>query len=162
MIALGALVQWLKEETHNQKVMSSNPGVGYWMDIFHIILLKNMYCLLEKTKSKRKRGRGWPIFINYNDRFILTVKCVKSIKVIVSIFFSIQACDDNIVGIIGPQTSAVSVQVSHAATQCEQIWRNFATLAKKLKYLATLDGSWAIFQIVGNCYAIGLISMTKY
>ena len=23
----------------NQKVVSSNPGTGYWMDIFHIYLL---------------------------------------------------------------------------------------------------------------------------
>ena len=30
----GALVYWLKEEAHNQKVVSSNPGVRYWMDIF--------------------------------------------------------------------------------------------------------------------------------
>ena len=30
----GAPVKWLKEETHNLKVMSLNPGTGYWMDIF--------------------------------------------------------------------------------------------------------------------------------
>ena len=29
----GALVQW--EETRNQKVVSSNPGAEYWMDIFY-------------------------------------------------------------------------------------------------------------------------------
>ena len=28
-----ALVKWLWEETHVPKVMGSNPGVGYWMDI---------------------------------------------------------------------------------------------------------------------------------
>ena len=35
----GALVWWLREETHNQKVVRSNPGNGYWMDVFHIYLL---------------------------------------------------------------------------------------------------------------------------
>ena len=35
----GALVQWLREETRNQRVVSSNPGTGYWMDVFHIYLL---------------------------------------------------------------------------------------------------------------------------
>ena len=33
------LVLWLSEETRNQKVVSSNPGAGYWMDIIHIYLL---------------------------------------------------------------------------------------------------------------------------
>ena len=37
---VGALVKWLKEETHNQNVVSSNPGTtGYWMKFFHISLL---------------------------------------------------------------------------------------------------------------------------
>ena len=31
------------------------------LDIFHIDLLKKLYCLVEKTENKRKRGRGWPI-----------------------------------------------------------------------------------------------------
>ena len=29
----------VKEETHNQRVVSSNPGTGYWMDMFHILLV---------------------------------------------------------------------------------------------------------------------------
>ena len=33
------MVLWLREETHNQKVVSSNPGAGYWMAIFHNNLL---------------------------------------------------------------------------------------------------------------------------
>ena len=35
----GALVQWLKEETRNQKVVSLNPITRYWTDIFHVSLL---------------------------------------------------------------------------------------------------------------------------
>ena len=27
---------WLREETRNEKVVSSNPGAVNWMDIFHI------------------------------------------------------------------------------------------------------------------------------
>ena len=46
-----------------QKVMGLNPGTVYWMDIFsHIFAVKIVMMSFEKTKSKRKRGRGWPIF----------------------------------------------------------------------------------------------------
>ena len=34
-----SMVWWLKDETRVQKVLSLNPGTGYWMDIFHINLL---------------------------------------------------------------------------------------------------------------------------
>ena len=57
----GALVWWLMEVTHYQMVVSSNPSAGYWMDIFHIICFKIVYCLKEKDANKRKRGRGCPI-----------------------------------------------------------------------------------------------------
>ena len=40
-----------------QKVVSSNPGDVYWMDIFH----SKFESSIEKTVNKRKRGRGWPI-----------------------------------------------------------------------------------------------------
>ena len=37
----GALVQWLREETHVLKVVGSNPSTKYWMDIFsHIVVVK--------------------------------------------------------------------------------------------------------------------------
>ena len=35
------MVWWFREETHNPKVVSLNPGARYWMDIFHINLLLN-------------------------------------------------------------------------------------------------------------------------
>ena len=58
---LGALVQWLWEETHVPKVVGSNPGTVYWMAIFsqHIFVLKLIF--FEKTENKRKRGRDCPI-----------------------------------------------------------------------------------------------------
>ena len=31
------------------------------MTFFRIDLLLKLFCLFEKTKNKRKRGRGWPI-----------------------------------------------------------------------------------------------------
>ena len=40
----------VKEETHNQKVVSLCPSAGYWMDIF-------LFILIEKTENKWKRGR---------------------------------------------------------------------------------------------------------
>ena len=35
------------------EVVSSNPGTAYYMDIFDIILLKNLQCWFEKTKNKQ-------------------------------------------------------------------------------------------------------------
>ena len=49
----------LREETRNQKVVSSNPSTEYWMDIFHIYLLEELYYLCEKTKiNKKEAGIG--------------------------------------------------------------------------------------------------------
>ena len=40
-VKIGALVKWLREETRNQKVVSLNPGAGYWMDIFsHLFVVR--------------------------------------------------------------------------------------------------------------------------
>ena len=39
----GALVKWLWEETHVPKVVSLNPGIVYWMDIF-----SHTYFVFEK------------------------------------------------------------------------------------------------------------------
>ena len=59
------LVQFLWGETHVPKVVGSNPGTVYWVDIFHIyLLLKNCddVCY-KKPKINDTRGRGWPIFL---------------------------------------------------------------------------------------------------
>ena len=39
------------------KVVSSNPGTGYWMDIFTLICCKICVVCLKKTKNKIKRGK---------------------------------------------------------------------------------------------------------
>ena len=47
------------------KTTNYSPGAIFWMDIrtfFTLICCKKLYCLLEKTENKRKRGWGWPIF----------------------------------------------------------------------------------------------------
>ena len=41
--------------THNQKVVSSNPGAGNWKDIFHICCCKIVKCLIERTEIKQKK-----------------------------------------------------------------------------------------------------------
>ena len=42
VIKEGALFQWLWEETHVPKLVGSNPGRVYWMDISsHILCCKN-------------------------------------------------------------------------------------------------------------------------
>ena len=44
-------VLWLREETYNQRVVSSNPGIVYWIDIFHIKLLYKLYWFIEKDRK---------------------------------------------------------------------------------------------------------------
>ena len=41
-------------------VRIQEPDSGW--TFFHINLLSNLFCSLEKTEIKWKRGRGWPIF----------------------------------------------------------------------------------------------------
>ena len=38
-IRAGALVKWLCEESHVLKVVGSNPGTVYWMDIFSFMFV---------------------------------------------------------------------------------------------------------------------------
>ena len=39
LVKADALVKWLWEETRVQKVVGSNPGTVYWMDIFsHVVV----------------------------------------------------------------------------------------------------------------------------
>ena len=44
---LRALVQWLWEDTHIPKVVGSNPGAVYWMDM-----------TFKKTKEKKKEKKN--------------------------------------------------------------------------------------------------------
>ena len=44
------------------KVVGSNPNTIYWMDIFHIYLLKICNVCLKRRKYMRKEA-GWLIFI---------------------------------------------------------------------------------------------------
>ena len=46
--------------THVWKVVGSNPGEVYWVDIFHIDLLQKLYCLFEKTEKEAGIG---PFFV---------------------------------------------------------------------------------------------------
>ena len=42
----GALVKWLWEETHVPKVVGSNPGTIYWVDIFsRLCVVKIVICV---------------------------------------------------------------------------------------------------------------------
>ena len=47
----GAFVQWLWEETHITKVVGSNPGTVYLLDIFHIYLLLKTYFFKKREYS---------------------------------------------------------------------------------------------------------------
>ena len=48
---IGSLVQWLWEDTHDQKVQGLNPSAADQIDIF---------CCLKRTKNNRRRGREIP------------------------------------------------------------------------------------------------------
>ena len=57
---MGVLVLWLCDETHDLKVVCSNPSIVYGMDIFHINLLqKNEMFVLKMTDNKQKKVRVW-------------------------------------------------------------------------------------------------------
>ena len=64
VIKEGALFQWLWEETHVPKLVGSNPGRVYWMDILsHILCCKNSNDFgLKKPEINKKEAAGWPIF----------------------------------------------------------------------------------------------------
>ena len=50
-----AHVEWLLEENHVPKAMSSNPGTIYWMDNFDIICCKNCIVCLKRWKEMKKK-----------------------------------------------------------------------------------------------------------
>ena len=55
------------EEAHILKVVGSNPGAVYWMDIklFHIVCCKNCNDVcLKRPKITEKDDWDWPIFKN--------------------------------------------------------------------------------------------------
>ena len=56
----GALVSWLREETHNQKVVSSNPGAGYRMEFFTFIYCENCNVCLKRTEINEKEAGVGP------------------------------------------------------------------------------------------------------
>ena len=45
----------------------------YWMDMtfFSLICCKKLYCLLEITENKQKRGRGWPFKKQLSSKIFL-------------------------------------------------------------------------------------------
>ena len=60
---VGALVQWLWEKTHVPKVVGSNPGTVYWMEIFsHIFVVKICDVCLKRPKINEKEAGIGPFF----------------------------------------------------------------------------------------------------
>ena len=101
-----ALVQWLCDETRKLKVVRSNPSTVYWMGIFALICCQNFIDVcLKMTKNKRKRGRGWTIFLK---------KTPQSLFRIMAMMYSQFS------------TSSTLLQVGrHRAFQCQQIKNKF-------------------------------------
>ena len=66
VIRAGALVWWLREETHVLKVVSSNPSTAYWLTFSYIYLfVLKIVMFVWKDENKLKRGREWHKFINH-------------------------------------------------------------------------------------------------
>ena len=61
----GALVEWLREENRNQKVVSLNPSAEYWIDISHIICCKICTVCLKRPKVNKKEAEVGP-FLKIN------------------------------------------------------------------------------------------------
>ena len=61
-------MQLLWEETHVPKVVSSNTGTVYWMDIFHLSICFKICSVFEKTKINEKEAGVDPFFIRYNNK----------------------------------------------------------------------------------------------
>ena len=72
-----ALVQWLKDETHDQKVVISNPGAGYQMDFFTLICYKICIDCLKRPKINEKEVDDCPCFEKNNPIFKLIVNKFK-------------------------------------------------------------------------------------
>ena len=65
------MVWWLWEETHVPKVVGSNQGTVYWMDISsHIFfVVKNvMMFVLKKTENKRYKRPGYKKMEAHNTK----------------------------------------------------------------------------------------------
>ena len=56
-VRVGALVQWLWEETLAPKVVGSNPSTVYWMDIFSHLFVVTIVMFVWKDENKRKDPR---------------------------------------------------------------------------------------------------------
>ena len=54
---IGALVQWLWEETHVPKVVSSYPGTVYCMDMTFVHIYSDV-CLKRRKQIKKEGGVG--------------------------------------------------------------------------------------------------------
>ena len=62
---MGSLVKWLREETHNQEVVSSYLGSSYEIHIFTLICCK---ILIEKNQKSTKKRSGLAHFYKkYNE-----------------------------------------------------------------------------------------------
>ena len=51
----------VKGEDSNQKVVSSNPGAGYWMVIFTLICCENCIVCLKELKMNEKEAEDGPL-----------------------------------------------------------------------------------------------------
>ena len=64
------LVKCLWDETYVLKVVGSNPSTIYWMDIFHILFVVKMYCLVERKKINLKVAGNGPFLKRISLTFI--------------------------------------------------------------------------------------------
>ena len=72
----GALVLWLWEETHIPKVVGSNPGTLYWMDILsHISVVKIVLFVWKRPKMSKKEAGVGPFKKTMHQIFLQKFVC---------------------------------------------------------------------------------------
>ena len=135
----GALVQWLWEKTHVLKVVGSNPGAIYWMDMtfFTLICCKNCIACLKRPKINEKEAGDGPLY--QKAKQIATRTRVQhsfgKLDCESALWKSSLSCTVLLAKIkILPQGFSEALSLSFGQNvvlglqQCDQIWRNFATL----------------------------------
>ena len=75
----GSPVWWLWEETHVPKVVGSNPGTVYWMDMTFFTLIcckKCIDCLKRPKINEQEAGIGPLLYHSHKKPFLLLSQCL--------------------------------------------------------------------------------------
>ena len=75
-----------------------------------------MYCLFEKTENKRKRGRGWHIFLNKDENrpiFVEVCECPFKINIMGPAYFYMEIAQNNCISETSPYNLSLFTQTTN-------------------------------------------------